>query len=259
VATAAAAIRCNDRSATAECFFAGKRDADCSPGNCTAMPKGQGCGPIGRRFTVHRYVAAAVAIASMIGMGAAAHAQDRQAPATTVRSLVLTAEPTKTFGEYSRVQAPVLQSGDHIHLYSEPGDFGWHSKDNDASFNVVAAVEVRARNGRITGKAEPRVMQYVSATRPDKFFFSLSVRIAGGVGAYELGVRLRDVVSGRVVERVFPFVVANKRQEPMVSGTTKAPAEVAKSAASGERARPADCKRYFPQLGEMISVECAAQ
>jgi len=117
---------------------------------------------------VHRYVAAAVAIASMIGMGAAAHAQDRQAPATTVRSLVLTAEPTKTFGEYSRVQAPVLQSGDHIHLYSEPGDFGWHSKDNDASFNVVAAVEVRARNGRITGKAEPRVMQYVSATRPDK-------------------------------------------------------------------------------------------
>ena len=98
----------------------------------------------------------------------------------------------------------------------------------------------------------------MSASRPDNFFFSLSVRIAGGVGAYGLAVRLRDVVSGRVVERVFPFVVANKRQEPTVSGTTTAPAEVAKSAASGERARPADCKRYFPQVGEMIVVQCAA-
>lgn len=206
---------------------------------------------------MHYFIVAAVAMVSMIGMSATALAQDRQTPA--IRSLVLTAEPTKTFGEYSRVQAPVLQSGDHIHLYSEPGDFGWHARNDDSRFDVVAAVEVRARNGRITGKGEPKVMQYVSATRPENFFFSLSVRIAGGVGAYDLVVRLRDVVSGRVVERVFPFVVANRRQEPAVSGTTTRPAEVARSSASGERARPADCKRYFPQVGEMIVVQCAAQ
>ena len=208
---------------------------------------------------MHRYIVAAVAMASMIGMSATALAQERQSPATTVRTLVLTAEPTKTFGQYSRVQAPVLQSGDSIHLYGEPGDFGWHARNDDSRFDVVAAIEVRGRNGRITGKAEPRVMQYVSATRPDNFFFSLSIRIAGGVGAYDFVVRLRDVVSGRVVERVFPFVVANKRQEPTVSSRVTAPTEMAKSSVSGERPRPADCKRYFPQVGEMITVQCAAQ
>lgn len=204
------------------------------------------------------FIVAAVAMASMIGMSVTAPAQERQAPAMTVRTLVLTAEPTKTFGEYTRLTNPVLQSGDQIHLYSEPGDFGWHARGDNSRFDVVAAVEVRARNGRTTGKGEPKVMQYVSATRPENFFFSLSVRIAGGVGAYDLVVRLRDVVSGRVVERVFAFVVANQRQEPAVSSRATTPAEVVRSSASGERAKPADCKRYFPQVGEMIVVQCAA-
>ena len=48
------------------------------------------------------FVVAAVAMASMIGMSVTALAQERQAPAMTVRTLVLTAEPTKTFGEYVR-------------------------------------------------------------------------------------------------------------------------------------------------------------
>jgi hypothetical protein len=209
---------------------------------------------------VHRYiVAAAVAIASMTGMSATVPAQERPTTAATVRTLVLTAEPTKTFGEYSRVQSLVLESGDHVHLYSEPGDFGWHARNGDSRFDLVASVEVRARNGRITGRGEPRVMQYVSATQPDSFFFSLSVRIAAVVGAYDLVVRLRDTVSGQIVERVFQLVVASKRQEPVVSNRAIAPAEVAGSNASGERARPADCEQYFPQVGEMIAVQCAAQ
>ena len=207
---------------------------------------------------MHPYIVATVAIVSMLGMSATALGQERQTPATPIRTLVLAAEPTKKFGEYSRVQSPVLQSGDSIHLYGEPGDFGWHARNDDYRFDVVAAIEVRGRNGRVTGRAEPRIMQYVSATRPDNFFFSLSVRIAGAVGAYNLVVRLRDVVSGQIVERGFPFVVASKRQEPAVSSRTTAPTEVAKSTASGERARPADCKRYFPQVGEMIAVQCAA-
>jgi hypothetical protein len=207
---------------------------------------------------VHRYIVAAVAMASMIGMSATALAQEGRTPTTPVRTLVLAAEPTKTFGAYTRLTTPVLQSGDHIHLYAEPGDFGWHARNDDARFDVVATIDVRARNGRVTGKAEPRVMQYVSATRPDNFFFSLSVGIAGAVGTYNLVVRLRDVVTGHVVEREFPFVVANQRQEPVVGARPTAPSEVARSSPSSERARPADCKRYFPQVGEMVVVQCAA-
>ncbi len=52
---------------------------------------------------MHCFVVAAVAMASMIGMSVTALAQERQAPAMTVRTLVLTAEPTKTFGEYARL------------------------------------------------------------------------------------------------------------------------------------------------------------
>ena len=52
---------------------------------------------------MHPCIVAAVAIAGMIGMSATTLAQERQTPATTIRTLVLTAEPTKTFGEYSRV------------------------------------------------------------------------------------------------------------------------------------------------------------
>jgi hypothetical protein len=204
---------------------------------------------------VHRYIVAAIAMASMIGMSVPALAQDRQTP---IRTLVLAAEPTKTFGAHTRLTNPVVQSGDSIHIYGEPGDFGWHVKNNDFRFDVVATIDVKGRNGRVSGKAEPRIMQYVSATRPDNFFFSLSVRIAGAVGAYNLTVRLRDVVSGQVVEREFPFVVADQRKEPAVSARPTAPAEVARSSPSVERARPADCKRYFPQVGEMVVVQCAA-
>ena len=205
------------------------------------------------------YIAAAVAMVSILGMSGTALAREQQTPPTMVRTLVLTAEPTKTFGEYRQLATPILTSGESIHIYGEPGDFGWHTKNDVAGFNVVAAIEVRGRNGRITGKAEPRAMQHQSASRPGNFFFSLSVKVEGAVGAYNIVVRLRDAINGQVVESVFPFVVANKRQEPSVGGPTTAPAQVAKSVTSGERARPLDCKQYFPQTGEMISVQCAAQ
>ncbi len=205
------------------------------------------------------YIVAAVAMVSIVGLSATALARQEQTPPTTIRTLVLTAEPTKAFGEYRQLATPILTSGESIHLYGEPGDFGWHTKNDVAGFNVVAGIEVRGRDGRITGKAAPRAMQHQSASRPGNFFFSLSVKVEGGVGAYKLVVRLRDAVSGQVVERAFPFVMANKRHEPPPSGSTTAPAQVAKSATSGERTGPLDCKQYFPQTGEMISVQCAAQ
>jgi hypothetical protein len=208
---------------------------------------------------VQPYIAAVVAMVSIIGMSGKALAGQQQTPTTPIRTLVLTAEPTKAFGEYRRLTTPVLVSGESIHIYGEPGDFGWHAKKDVADFNVVAAIEVRGRNGRVTGRAEPRVMQHQSATRPANFFFSLSVKVEGGVGAYDFVVRLRDAINGQVVEKFFPFVVTNKRQEPPPSVSTTAPAQVAKSATSGERTRPLDCKQYFPQTGEMITVQCAAQ
>jgi len=208
---------------------------------------------------VQPYIVAAVAMVSIVGLSATALARQEQTPPTTIRTLVLTAEPTKAFGEYRQLATPILTSGESIHLYGEPGDFGWHTKNDVAGFNVVAGIEVRGRDGRITGKAAPRAMQHQSTSRPGNFFFSLSVKVEGGVGAYKLVVRLRDAVNGQVVERAFPFVVANKRHEPPPSGSTTAPAQVAKSTTSGERAGPLDCKQYFPQTGEMISVQCAAQ
>jgi hypothetical protein len=115
---------------------------------------------------------------------------------------------------------------------------------------------VRGRNGRITGKAKPHALKHEAASRPGNFFFSLAVKVEGGVGVYNLVVRLRDVINGQVVKRVFPFVVANKRQEPPASRATTAPASVTKSDTSDERASPLDCKKYFPQVGEVISVQC---
>ena len=203
------------------------------------------------------HIIAAVGMASIMGMSATALARQVQTPAiraTTIQTLVLTAEPTRGFGEYRSIPNPVLKSGDQIHLYGEPGDFGWHIANDAASFNVMAAVEVREPNGRITGKTDPRAMKYKSTSRPANFFFSLSVKVEGHIGAYNLVVRLRDAINGQVVERIFPFVLANKRQEPPASDPTKAP--VAKPATSGERAVRLDCKQYFPQIGEMIPVRC---
>lgn len=204
------------------------------------------------------YIVAAVAIASIVGASATAAARQVQAPSTPIHTLVLTAQPTKAYGENATLANPVLQSGDQIHLYGEPGDFGWHAKDDVAKFNLVAAIEVRGRDGRITGKAAPRVLAHEAASRPANFFFSLSVKVEGSVGIYSLVVRLRDAVTGQAVERTFPFALANKRLVPRPpSDPVTTPAQVSKAATSGERARPLTCRQYFPQLGEMISVQCA--
>jgi hypothetical protein len=231
-------------------------EASCSSGNSGAMPQARGWGTIGGDPVVQPYIAAAVIMASIFGMSATALAGQLQTPPTTIRTLVLTAEPTKVFGDYRPLATPVLTPGESINIYGEPGDFGWHNEKEVAKFNVVVAVEVRARNGRLIGKVEPRPMQYEATSRPANFFFSLGVRVEDPIGAYDLVVRLRDASNGQVVERVLPFTVANKRQEPSAGGPMTAPAQVAKSATSPERARPLDCKQYFPQTGEMISVQC---
>jgi hypothetical protein len=205
---------------------------------------------------VHPCITAIVAIAGLIGMSGTALAAQMQTPQTPIRTLVLAAEPTKVFGQYRRITNPVLQSGDQIHLYGEPADFGWQPGADVARFNIVATVEIRRANGQITAKGgQPLPLHYEAASRPENFFFSLSARVAGGVGAYNFVVRLRDVASGQTVERVFPFALAHERQDlpankPLTSQTTR-------PATTSETASRAPCKQYFPQIGEMLAVDCA--
>jgi hypothetical protein len=204
---------------------------------------------------VHPCVTAIVAIASLIGMSGTALAAQVQPAQTPIRTLVLAAEPTKVFREYKRITNPVLQSGDQIHLYGEPADFGWQSTADVARFNVVATVEIRRQNGQLTTKGQPLPLHYEAASRPENFFFSLSARVAGGIGAYSLILRLRDPASGQVVERVFPFVLAHKRQEPPANEPVTS--QVTKPTAKSEPVSRAACKQYFPQIGEMLAVDCA--
>ena len=204
---------------------------------------------------MHPCVAAIVAIASLIGMSGTALAAQVQPAQTPIRTLVLAAAPTKVFREYKRITSPVLQSGDQIHLYGEPADFGWQSTTDVARFNVVATVEIRRQNGQLTTKGQPLPLHYEAASRPENFFFSLSARVAGGVGAYSLTLRLRDTASGQVVERVFPFTLAHKRQEPPANEPKTS--QFTKPTPTSETASRAACKQYFPQIGEMLAVDCA--
>lgn len=120
-------------------------EASCSPGNSAATPPGPRMGHNRRRSFVQPYIAAAVIMTSIFGMSATALAGQLQTPPTTIRTLVLTAEPTKVFGDYRPLATPVLTPGESINIYGEPGDFGWHNEKEVAKFNVVVAVEVRAQ------------------------------------------------------------------------------------------------------------------
>jgi hypothetical protein len=204
---------------------------------------------------VHPCITAIVAIASLIGMSGTVLAAQVQPPQKPIRTLVLAAEPTKVFGQYRRITNPVLQSGDQIHLYGEPADFGWQPSTDVARFNVVATVEIRRTNGQVTTKGQPLPLRYEAASRPENFFFSLSAKVAGGVGAYTFVLRLRDVASGQVVERFFPFVLAHERQE--LPANEPVTAKTTRQTTTSETASRAACKQYFPQIGEMLVVDCA--
>jgi hypothetical protein len=58
-----------------------------------------------------------------------------------------------------------------------------------------------------------------------------------------------------VVERVFPFTLAHKRQEPPANEPKTS--QFTKPTPTSETASRAACKQYFPQIGEMLAVDCA--
>jgi hypothetical protein len=177
-----------------------------------------------------------------------------------LRTFTLTEDKVRTFGAYTAVETPVLKSGDTLHIYGEPEDFGWHTAEGVARFNVEVSIDLRRRDGRhLDGRPATTTLKHEAATRPPTFFFSLGLTLTAGVGAYKARVRLRDAVTGQIVEKSFAFAVAHERRPPAVRipVNTVAAAQDGKPAApAAQPAKPLECRKYFSQIGATISVPC---
>jgi hypothetical protein len=210
-----------------------------------------------------RMLAICLVAVAIAGTGIAARAQeplgsDKQPPA--VRNFTLTEEKVRTFGVYSAVDSPVLESGDTLHIHGEPGDFGWHQRDGAARFTVNVSIDVRKRNGRVvTGKPATIALKHEAAAQPGSFFFSLGLTVKSAVGAYKAHVRLHDPATGQIIERSFPFAVAKERRPPALKTPSNAIATAQEAKPVGTAtlpAKPLSCRKYFSQIGATISVPC---
>lgn len=177
-----------------------------------------------------------------------------------LRAFTLAEDKVRTFGTYTAVESPVLKSGDTLHIYGEPGEFGWHAREGVARFNVDVSIDLRRRDGRrLTGKPATTMLKHEAATQPGTFFFSLGLTLKAGVGAYKAHVRLRDTVTGQIVERSFPFAVALERRPPALKTPFNAVAATQgdkPTAAATQPVQPLECRKYFSQIGATISVPC---
>jgi hypothetical protein len=178
----------------------------------------------------------------------------------TVRTFTLAEDKVRTFGTYTAVESPVLKSGDTLHIYGEPGDFGWHKGEGVARFNVDVSIDLRRRDGRrLAGKPATTTLKQVAATHPGTFFFSLGLTWQAGVGVYKAHVRLRDAVTGQIVEKTFPFALALERHPPAIRTPFNAVAAAQSdkpAAPATQPAKPLECRKYFSQIGATISVPC---
>jgi hypothetical protein len=199
-------------------------------------------------------IARIIAAVGIVAMSVAVPADAGQASPGTlseIRTFELTEGRTKAAGEQRPIDNPSLQYGEELHVYVEPELFGWHGRNGAARFGVVVDAELRRRDGRIVaGGPDPRTLNKEAPARPDDFFLSFSLTIRLPVGAYRLVIRLRDTVTGQVAEKSFPFAMVSHRSAPPAAHEPKS-SRPAKSVS--ERT---DCKKYFPQVGQMIAVPC---
>ncbi len=205
----------------------------------------------------------AIGLIAIAGSSLAARAQEAGGAGKTlpsVRNFTLAEDKVRTFGTYTAVDSPVLKSGDTLHIYGEPGDFGWHRQDASARFNVDVSIDLRRRDGRIvTGKPATVTLKHEAATQPGTFFFSLGLTVKSGIGAYKANVRLRDTATGRTIEKSFPFAVANERRPPALKTQFNAVAAAQEDKSvvpAALPAKPLNCRKYFSQIGATISVPC---
>ena len=201
-------------------------------------------------------------IALLAGNGAvrAHEAGTTETRPPAMRTFTLAEDKVRTFGTYTAVESPVLKSGDTLHIYGEPGDFGWHTGEGTARFKVDVSIDLRWRDGRrVTSKTATTTLKHEAATPPGTFFFSLGLTLTAGVGAYKAHVRLRDTVTGQIVEKSFPFAVAHERRPPAFSTPFNAVAAAQgdkPAAPATQAAKPLECRKYFSQIGATISVPC---
>jgi hypothetical protein len=189
-----------------------------------------------------RMLAICLVAVAIAGNGLAAHAQGSSGldkPPPAVRNFTLTEEKVRTFGVYSAVDSPVLKSGDTLHVYGEPGDFGWHQRDGAARFAVNVSIDVRKRNGRVvTGRPATIALKHEATAQSASFFFSLGLTVKSAIGAYKAHVRLEDPATGQIIERSFPFAVAKERRPPALRTPSNAVARAQEEKPVGAAALP---------------------
>jgi hypothetical protein len=198
-------------------------------------------------------------LAGSVAARAQAASQSEQAP-PSMRTFTLAEDKVPTFGTYTAVESPVVKSGDALHIYGEPGDFGWHTGEGVARFNIDVSVDLRRRDGtRLAGTPATTILKHEAAQRPGTFFFSLALTLKAGVGAYKAHVRLQDTATGQIIEKSFPFAVALERRPPAIRTPFSAVAAAEDGKPEAQRAEPAkplECRKYFSQIGATISVPC---
>jgi hypothetical protein len=198
-------------------------------------------------------------LAGLVIASVAAQAQEpKRGDATPVQNFVLTEEGATAFRKYTPIEHAVLRPGDTLHVYGEPGVFGWHSRDGSARFNIIVTARLRRTDGKaVLSNVPPLSLKHAAASRPAQFFFSLRLKINTPVGSYALGVRLRDVVTGETVEKWFPVSVSYRRQRPVPKADTviSATSPTARPATVGKASRT-ECRKYFAQIGAMVAVPC---
>ncbi len=196
-------------------------------------------------------IVGAIGIAALSGAAPARAAQASPGTSSDIRTFVLTEGRTNAAGEQKPLDNAELRYGEELHVYVEPEIFGWHNRNGAARFSVIADAELRRRDGRIvSGGPDPKAINREAPARPDAFFLSFSLKVRLPVGAYQLVIRLRDAVTGQVAEKSFPFVMVSHRSAPTAAHEPKS-SRPAKSASEA-----AGCKKYFPQVGQMIAVPC---
>ena len=147
-----------------------------------------------------------ICLVGLVGASAAGKAQEAGGSAATqVRNFALTTERVRSFRKYTPLERAVLRPGDALHVYGEPGNFGWHSQKDGARFRITVSARLRRSDGRaVVSNISPLSLKHEAASQPSDFFFSLRLNINAPVGFYTIGVRLRDAISGQTTEKSFP-------------------------------------------------------
>lgn len=126
-----------------------------------------------------------------------------------IRNFILTSEPAQRFGKFQKRQRATHLAGSPIHIYGEPVNFGWTKEYGAFRFAVVVDVELERNDGRVvwSERNATRLNMVADEPRGDLFVTLNLTTPQAPAGAYVLGVRIRDLATGRSVEKRFPLEI----------------------------------------------------